>query len=242
MGRYIRPVIAAADILKEEQVLQVKGTTIQLMPKAAIEEAFRAASPFIAKYGQETFDQILAAKRAGKEIMCEFTGTPDGYDYLIGDVLTGLFPLQYFKDQDDENIHTAKFHSIVEAREGAESTNGVTGHLGITLICEPSGWSISTLFVPASVILDVPQFHYEVYDVLPARGESNVLYLIGPIGSGNDRYEEYVYADGDFVKIGDTSVNLPGHVTNQEIDALFDDGGGSGSGSDSGSADNTSHS
>lgn len=67
----------------------------------------------------------------------------------------------------------------------------------------------------------INQFHYEVYDVLPARGESNVLYLIGPTGSGADKYEEYVYADGAFVKIGDTSINLSGYVTTQALNTAL---------------------
>lgn len=60
----------------------------------------------------------------------------------------------------------------------------------------------------------ISQFHYEIYASLgditsPA---SNVLYLIGPSGSGSDQYEEYVYANGAFTKIGDTSIDLSGYM------------------------------
>lgn len=60
----------------------------------------------------------------------------------------------------------------------------------------------------------INQFHYEIY---PNLGEitspaSNVLYLIGPIGEGDDRYEEYVYANNDFVKIGETSIDLSDYI------------------------------
>ncbi len=50
---------------------------------------------------------------------------------------------------------------------------------------------------------------YKIYPALPQSGESNVLYLI----SGNDRYEEYIYANNTFVKIGDTSI----YVTTQVL-------------------------
>lgn len=69
----------------------------------------------------------------------------------------------------------------------------------------------------AALIGAIKQFHYEVYAALPATGEGNVLYLIGPTGSGSDKYEEYVYANNGWVKIGDTSIDLSGYVT---IEAL----------------------
>lgn len=41
----------------------------------------------------------------------------------------------------------------------------------------------------------INQFHYEVYAStdLVQEPASNVLYLIGPTGSGSDQYEEYIY-------------------------------------------------
>ena len=72
-----------------------------------------------------------------------------------------------------------------------------------------------------SLIGAIQQFHYEIYPALPQSGESNVLYLIGPTGSGNDRYEEYVYANDDFQKIGDTSIDLSGYVTTQALNTAL---------------------
>lgn len=73
-----------------------------------------------------------------------------------------------------------------------------------------------------SLIGAIQNFHYEIYAstsevTSPA---PNVLYLIGPTGSGSDKYEEYVYVQGrtnPWVKIGDTSIDLTGYVT---IEAL----------------------
>lgn len=44
--------------------------------------------------------------------------------------------------------------------------------------------------------------------------QSNVLYLIGPTGTGTDKYEEYVYPNSTagWTKIGDTSIDLSGYV------------------------------
>lgn len=78
----------------------------------------------------------------------------------------------------------------------------------------------------AALIGAIQQFHYEIYastsDVTaPA---SNVLYLIGPASiSGSDKYEEYVYANNTFVKIGDTSIDLSGYVTTSALNTALAD-------------------
>ena len=75
----------------------------------------------------------------------------------------------------------------------------------------------------AALIGAIRQFHYEIYASLPQSGESNVLYLIGPTGSGSDRYEEYVYANNAFTKIGDTSIDLSGYVTTSALNTALAD-------------------
>lgn len=70
----------------------------------------------------------------------------------------------------------------------------------------------------------INQFHYEIAEstsavVSPA---SNVLYLIGPTGSGTDKYEEYVYTT-TWVKIGDTSIDLSGYVTTTALNTALAD-------------------
>ena len=65
-----------------------------------------------------------------------------------------------------------------------------------------------------ALIAAINQFHYEIYPSLASitSPATNVLYLIGPTGSGSDKYEEYVYSNSTFVKIGDTSIDLSGYV------------------------------
>lgn len=73
----------------------------------------------------------------------------------------------------------------------------------------------------AALIGAIQQFHYEIVATLPATGEGNVLYLVGPTGSGSDRYEEYVYANNQFTKIGDTSIDLSGYVTTTALNTAL---------------------
>ena len=69
----------------------------------------------------------------------------------------------------------------------------------------------------AALIGAIQTFHYEIAASTSAvtSPSNNVLYLIGPTGSGADKYEEYVYdptkaVNERWVKIGDTSIDLSG--------------------------------
>lgn len=57
----------------------------------------------------------------------------------------------------------------------------------------------------------ISQFKFEIYASLESitKPSSSVLYLIGPdTKASGDQYEEYVYANNAFTKIGDTSIDL----------------------------------
>ena len=61
--------------------------------------------------------------------------------------------------------------------------------------------------------------HFEVYDELPATGESNVIYLIPreSTETGNI-YDEYIWTENEgFEKIGSTDVDLSGYVTTTDL-------------------------
>ena len=62
---------------------------------------------------------------------------------------------------------------------------------------------------------------FEVVATLPVSDiKTNVIYLLGPIGTGSDRYEEYIYNNNTWVKIGETSISFE-FISNSEIDSLF---------------------
>ena len=61
--------------------------------------------------------------------------------------------------------------------------------------------------------------HFEVYDELPATGESDVIYLIPreSTETGNI-YDEYIWTENEgFEKIGSTDVDLSGYVTTDDL-------------------------
>ena len=72
-----------------------------------------------------------------------------------------------------------------------------------------------------NLINAIQTMHYEVYPILPETGAGNVLYLIGPIGTGADKYEEYVYYNNQWKKIGETSIDLSGYVTTTALNTAL---------------------
>ena len=70
---------------------------------------------------------------------------------------------------------------------------------------------------------------FSVVSTLPESGEKATIYLLSNDKGENDAYDEYIYVNGKFEKIGTTSVDLSGYlkaneispVTNEEIDSLF---------------------
>ena len=77
----------------------------------------------------------------------------------------------------------------------------------------------------ANLIAAIQQFHFEIHASTSAISTpaGNVLYLVGPIGSGDDKYEEYVYANNTLTKIGDTSIDLSGYVTTTALNTALAD-------------------
>ena len=52
----------------------------------------------------------------------------------------------------------------------------------------------------------------EVVASLPSTGEAGVIYYVGPTGSGSDQYDEYIWSNNAFVKVGEHSIDLSNYV------------------------------
>ena len=72
-----------------------------------------------------------------------------------------------------------------------------------------------------SAISGVTQFDYQVVSSLPATGTKGVIYLVSHGGSGTDIYDEYIWitSSSSYEKIGSTSVDLSGYVSNVAYDS-----------------------
>lgn len=71
-----------------------------------------------------------------------------------------------------------------------------------------------------ALISGIKQFSAVVVATLPESGEQFILYLVGPTGTGADKYEEYIWNNDAWLKIGDTSIDLSGYATKEELSQL----------------------
>lgn len=62
----------------------------------------------------------------------------------------------------------------------------------------------------------------EVVATKPSTGDENTIYLVGPKGEGSNIYEEWLFVNSKWEKIGDTntSVNLDGYLKETDIQAI----------------------
>lgn len=81
----------------------------------------------------------------------------------------------------------------------------------------------------SNAIGNIQGITYSVVTSLPSAGEAGVIYLISNSGSNPNSYDEYIYVNNKFEKIGTTDVDLSGYVqdtdlvaiTNSEIDTIW---------------------
>lgn len=73
-----------------------------------------------------------------------------------------------------------------------------------------------------TLISEARHMKKEIVSTKPSTGEENVIYLVGPKGSGNNIYEEWLYINGQWEKIGDTDtkVDLSGYLKTSDIRAI----------------------
>jgi hypothetical protein len=63
-----------------------------------------------------------------------------------------------------------------------------------------------------------------VVEQLPAIGESSKIYYVGPNSSvsGDDKYDEYLWYENDWLHVGEHSIDLSDYATYEYVDALTD--------------------
>lgn len=81
----------------------------------------------------------------------------------------------------------------------------------------------------ANAVGDITGIDFSVVTALPSTGVKGTIYLLSNGGSNSNSYDEYIWVNSTFEKIGTTDVDLSGFVktsdlvaiTNSEIDAMF---------------------
>ena len=70
-------------------------------------------------------------------------------------------------------------------------------------------------------IADISGFHAEIVSELPASGQSNILYLVAKSSAASgDGYDEYLYINGAWERVGSTDIDLSGYVQAADMHAI----------------------
>lgn len=72
-----------------------------------------------------------------------------------------------------------------------------------------------------AAIADITGFHAEIVTELPAVGQTNILYLVAKSeAASGDGYDEYLYINGAWERVGSTDIDLSGYVQASEMHAI----------------------
>ena len=70
-------------------------------------------------------------------------------------------------------------------------------------------------------IADISGFHAEIVSELPETGKANILYLVSKTeAASGDGYDEYLYINGAWERVGSTDIDLSGYVQASEMHAI----------------------
>lgn len=89
----------------------------------------------------------------------------------------------------------------------------------------------NTSFVVTAIsnaLAGITGIDFQIVDTLPSVGEKGVIYLVPNSGTGNNSYDEYIWVNNSFEKIGTTDVDLSNYwnmdnltaITNERIDQI----------------------
>ena len=72
-----------------------------------------------------------------------------------------------------------------------------------------------------AAIADITGFHAEIVTELPTVGQTNILYLVAKTSAASgDGYDEYLYINGAWERVGSTDIDLSGYVLASEMHAI----------------------
>ena len=69
----------------------------------------------------------------------------------------------------------------------------------------------------ASAVSGVTQIDYSVVESLPSTGKKGIIYLVANSDSGNNIYDEYIYINSKFEKLGSREMNLSSYAKKTDI-------------------------
>lgn len=78
----------------------------------------------------------------------------------------------------------------------------------------------TTAFVAAAIAAASIGIQFEIVQNLPATGDAGTIYLVSHSGTAPDVYDEYIWVNGAWEKIGTTQVDLSNYVQFSDLVAI----------------------
>ena len=75
----------------------------------------------------------------------------------------------------------------------------------------------------ASAVSGVTQIDYSVVESLPSTGKKGIIYLVANSDSGNNIYDEYIYINSKFEKLGSREMDLSSYAKKTDIPTKMTD-------------------
>lgn len=79
----------------------------------------------------------------------------------------------------------------------------------------------ATVKTVTDAVAEVTSFEFEIVTELPSTGKKGIIYLKKHSESGSDMYEEFIWVNNRFEKIGDTRIDLSNYYTKTETDSAI---------------------
>lgn len=182
---------------------------------------------------------------AGYQTAAQVTSAIEAYGYSTNDgtvksvTIKGTSPIVL---DSESAITTSGTRTISHGASGVTAgtyksvTVNATGH--VTAGSNPttlSGFGITDAYTKtetdsaiSTAIGNITGISFEIVQSLPATGAAGTIYLISNSGTGTNVYDEYIYVNNAFEKIGTTDVDLSSYyntsnltaITNAEIDTI----------------------
>ena len=137
----------------------------------------------------------------------------DGFFYLYSDV-------DYFERVDVQPSFSGSYNDLTDTPTIPTQTSQLTNNSGFitNAVNNLANYYLKTdTYTQTEVnnlIGAIQTAHFEVVSTLPQTGESNVIYLLSRSSpETRNYYDEYIYINNDWEKIGNTDIDLTGYAT-----------------------------
>lgn len=118
-----------------------------------------------------------------------------------------------FRKYTFQSTDFSKLALITNALDGSEA---FAVDIGITYVLYNKIWYEKTVGATlrdiAEILGDITSIDYQIVEALPTTGIKGTIYLVNHHHGEDDRYDEYIWANGIYEKIGNTDVDLRNYI------------------------------